>query len=108
MRLPSILGYLRRNVIRGSRNAADFPEPVGARPIMSRIAMPIGIACIWIGRGSLNPLSAMFSLTALDKPFTSSQFRIGSGHLPPLIRISLSSLKIRQSLSLISSFALVR
>ena len=50
----------------------------------------------------------MFWRTVFDKPSTSSQLRIGFGHFPPLIRMSLSSRKILQSRSLISSLDFVK
>jgi hypothetical protein len=30
-------GFFSRKIIRGTKNAADLPEPVGARAIISRI-----------------------------------------------------------------------
>ena len=69
----------------GSKKAADFPEPVGASPIMSRIAYPIGRAYIWMGVGDMYWLRSMFSLMMSGIPSASSQFLIGIGHCPPLI-----------------------
>lgn len=41
------------NEINGSRKAHDLPDPVGAKPIISRIFIPIGNAYIWIAVGVL-------------------------------------------------------
>jgi hypothetical protein len=49
------LSSLGREVIHfsnGNKNAAVFPLPVSATPIMSRFCRPIGMACLWIGVGS--------------------------------------------------------
>jgi hypothetical protein len=43
---PYIGGILLRKFIKGIRKAADFPEPVGAKPIMSLNFNPIEIAYI--------------------------------------------------------------
>lgn len=37
---------------RGMRNAAVFPLPVSATPMISRFCRPIGMACLWMGVGS--------------------------------------------------------
>ena len=48
-------GILNKKARRGKRKAADFPEPVGAKPIISLIDMPMGRACIWMGLGFVYP-----------------------------------------------------
>src|SRR5262249_17820237 len=42
----------------GNRNAAVLPVPVAAQPIKSEPLKMTGIACRWIGVGSLNPRDA--------------------------------------------------
>uniref|UniRef100_A0A147BU69 Putative secreted protein n=1 Tax=Ixodes ricinus TaxID=34613 RepID=A0A147BU69_IXORI len=52
----SCLTILGREVIqtsRGSRKASVLPLPVSATPMMSRFWSPIGMACRWMGVGSL-------------------------------------------------------
>ena len=41
--IPSTAGIFIKKLIIGSKNAADFPEPVGANPIMSLIFYPTEI-----------------------------------------------------------------
>ena len=43
---PYIGGILDKKLINGTRKAADFPDPVGANPIISLKLSPIGIPCI--------------------------------------------------------------
>ena len=38
---------------RGIRKAQVFPEPVSATPMMSLLVSPMGMACLWMGVGSL-------------------------------------------------------
>ena len=98
-------GSLNRRLIIGSRNANDFPEPVGAFASISLIYYPIGIACIWIAVGLLNPKFLIFLNICSGMSFYKSfQLLIGlDAYVPyPLTIISLFSLNILQSLSSIS------
>ena len=47
-----IFGSPINQVSKGMRNAAVFPLPVSATPMISRFCRPIGIACFWMGVGS--------------------------------------------------------
>jgi hypothetical protein len=41
--------------------AAVFPEPVSAMPMISFLANPMGIACLWMGEGFSYPEDKCFS-----------------------------------------------
>lgn len=57
-------------------------EPVSAIPIRSRFCKPIGMACRWMGDGSLYPAFSITSKT-VGGSGDSSQDRRGKGIWPP-------------------------
>mmetsp|Transcript_4028 Transcript_4028/g.12915 ORF Transcript_4028/g.12915 Transcript_4028/m.12915 type:complete len:246 (+) Transcript_4028:310-1047(+) len=86
----------------GMTNAAVLPEPVSAMPMMSRLRCPIGMACIWIGVGFSYPASRIARIRR-SSMLLSAHDRMGLAARPPLIRMSWSSRKMRQSRSDISA-----
>jgi len=70
---------LSRNIIKGNKNATDFPEPVGAKAIISLLLTPIGTAYIWIGIGVLNSSSSIFYKISTGNSLISAHSRMGGG-----------------------------
>mmetsp|Transcript_3712 Transcript_3712/g.12778 ORF Transcript_3712/g.12778 Transcript_3712/m.12778 type:complete len:254 (-) Transcript_3712:447-1208(-) len=99
-------GDWSRNWMRGMTNAAVLPEPVSAMPIMSRRWSPTGMAWRWMGLGFSKPMSDT-ALSTSSRKLDSLQKRSGSTSRPPqpLMRMSKSSRKMRQSRCSISSSA---
>lgn len=64
-------GFSRSDCRIGRANAAVFPEPVSAIPIMSRPESARGIACCWIGVGFLYPRRSQASHRESTTPYTS-------------------------------------
>ncbi len=73
----------------GTRNAAVFPDPVGAQAKISLFLSIKGIACIWIGVGTSYPLVRIFVI--------SSSFMLNCWAIS-------SNLKIPKKYSLIQKF----
>lgn len=104
--VPLIRGRFSTWCRTGIKNPRVFPSPVGAIATISLFSNPIGIDCIWIGLGFENLSLLKFFTNSGDSSENSSHSRNGLATLPPLINIYISSRKILQSRSVISSIFL--
>ena len=68
---PGRRGFSSICATRGTPKAAVLPVPVWASPITSRPFMACGIACFWIGVGSVIPISLSRATSFGGRPIIS-------------------------------------